>query len=86
MSRALRVVGSYRLVEEIQIRWPALKLLLVSGYSRSVALPPGSGAGKVPLLGKPFTPKRLEAMVRDILDGVEVRRMPARALEELPEL
>ena len=74
-----------RLVEEIQLRWPTMKLLLVSGYSRGVALPPGSGAGKVPLLGKPFTPKRLEAIVRDILDGVEVRRTPARAPEELPE-
>jgi hypothetical protein len=31
----------------------------------------------VPLLGKPFTPSRLEAMVRDILDGIEVRRNSA---------
>ena len=55
-------------------RWPGIKLLFVSGYSQGVALQPGSGARKVPLLGKPFTPTRLEAMVRDILDGVEVRR------------
>ena len=81
----LQGMSGTRLVEEIQLRWPTMKLLLVSGYSRGVALPPGSGAGKVPLLGKPFTPKRLEAIVRDILDGVEVRRMPARAPEELPE-
>ena len=65
-----------RLVEEIQSRWPAMKLLFVSGYSQGVALNPESSARKVPLLGKPFTPVRLEAMVRDILDGVEVRRHP----------
>ncbi len=63
-----------RLVEEIQSRWPAMKLLFVSGYSQGVALNPESSARKVPLLGKPFTPARLEAMVRDILDGIEVRR------------
>jgi signal transduction histidine kinase len=63
-----------RLVEEIQSRWPAMKLLFVSGYSEGVALNPESSARKVPLLGKPFTPLRLEAMVRDILDGAEVRR------------
>jgi signal transduction histidine kinase len=63
-----------RLVEEIQSRWPTMKLLFVSGYSQGVALNPESSARKVPLLGKPFTPVRLEAMVRDILDGVEGRR------------
>ena len=65
-----------RLVEEIQTRWPTTKLLFVSGYSQGVALNPDSSARKVPLLGKPFTPVRLEAMVRDILDGVEGRRQP----------
>jgi two-component system, cell cycle sensor histidine kinase and response regulator CckA len=65
-----------RLVEEIQSRWPAMKLLFVSGYSQGVALNPESSARKVPLLGKPFTPVRLEAMVRNILDGAEVRRHP----------
>jgi two-component system cell cycle sensor histidine kinase/response regulator CckA len=63
-----------RLVEEIQTRWPDMKLLFVSGYSQGVALQPDSPARKVPLLGKPFTPARLESMVRDILDGVEARR------------
>jgi two-component system cell cycle sensor histidine kinase/response regulator CckA len=65
-----------RLVEEIQSRWPSMKLLFVSGYSQGVALQPDSSARKVPLLGKPFTPLRLERMVRDILDGVELRRNP----------
>jgi signal transduction histidine kinase len=65
-----------RLIEDIQMRWPAIKLLLVSGHSNGVALNPDSTARKVPLLGKPFTPRRLETMVRDILDGVEVRPRP----------
>ena len=65
-----------RLVEEIQVKWPDKKLLLVSGFSQGVALQPESGARKVPLLGKPFTPSRLEKIVRDILDGAELRRSP----------
>ena len=65
-----------RLVEDIQRRWPSIKLLLVSGHAHGVALKPDSTARKVPLLGKPFLPARLEAMVRDILDGVELRRKP----------
>jgi signal transduction histidine kinase/CheY-like chemotaxis protein len=65
-----------RLIEDIQARWPGVKLLLVSGHSNGVALNPDSTARKVPLLGKPFTPLRLETMVRDILDGVEVRPRP----------
>jgi two-component system cell cycle sensor histidine kinase/response regulator CckA len=65
-----------RLVEDIQLRWPSIKLLLVSGHAHGVALKPDSTARKVPLLGKPFLPARLEAMVRDILDGVELRRQP----------
>jgi two-component system, cell cycle sensor histidine kinase and response regulator CckA len=67
-----------RLVEEVLARWPAIKLLLVSGYSQGVALQPDSSARKVPLLGKPFTPTRLEAIVRDILDGAEVKRHPVQ--------
>jgi DNA-binding NtrC family response regulator len=63
-----------RLVEDIQKRWPAIKLLLVSGHSDGVAMNPDSGARKVPLLGKPFTPVRLENMVRDLLDGADLRR------------
>jgi len=63
-----------RLVEDIQRRWPSIKLLLVSGHSQGVALKPDSTARTVPLLGKPFLPARLEAIVRDILDGAEVRR------------
>jgi signal transduction histidine kinase len=67
-----------RLVEEVLGRWPSVKMLLVSGYSQGVALQPDSIARKVPLLGKPFTPVRLEAIVRDILDGVEVKRPPVQ--------
>ena len=62
-----------RLVEDIQQQWPGIKLLLVSGHSHGISQP-DHGTRKVPLLGKPFTPARLEKMVRDVLDGVEIKR------------
>jgi signal transduction histidine kinase len=67
-----------RLAEEIFAHRPEVKLIFVSGYSQGVALAPDSAARKVPLLGKPFTPARLEAMVRDVLDGAELRRPPVQ--------
>jgi signal transduction histidine kinase len=67
-----------RLAEVIHERWPWIKVLFVSGYSQGVDLAPDSSARAVPLLGKPFTPTRLGAMVRDILDGVGVRRSPVQ--------
>jgi signal transduction histidine kinase/CheY-like chemotaxis protein len=68
-----------RLGEEIQTRWPAIKLLFVSGFAPSApsirGMPPGetrqpdSPVANVPVLHKPFTSQQIEKAVRDLLDG-----------------
>ena len=57
-----------RLAEEIQTRWPAVKLLFVSGFPRGDARQAGSRVASVPVLHKPFTSQQIEQTVRDVLD------------------
>jgi DNA-binding response OmpR family regulator len=57
-----------RLAELIRAKWPAVKILFVSGFPAADAL----SASEIPsmaLLGKPFTPDEIEAKVRELLDG-----------------
>jgi two-component system cell cycle sensor histidine kinase/response regulator CckA len=56
------------LAEQIKARWPAVKILFVSGFPTTDALP-ASEMSSIPLLGKPFTPDQLEAKVREVLDS-----------------
>jgi len=58
-----------RLAEEIQTRWPAIKLLFVSGFPRGVAPQASSRVASVPVLHKPFTSHQIEKTVRDVLDA-----------------
>ena len=58
-----------RLAEEIQTRWPAIKLLFVSVFPRGDARQAGSRVASVPVLHKPFTSQQIEKTVRDVLDG-----------------
>jgi signal transduction histidine kinase len=58
-----------RLAEEIQTRWPAVKLLFVSGFPRGDAQQAGSRVATVPVLHKPFTSLQIEKTVRDVLDA-----------------
>ena len=60
-----------RLAEEIQTRWPAVKLLFVSGFPRGDSRQ-ASASGRVadvPVLHKPFTSHQIEKTVRDVLDA-----------------
>ncbi|HEY5947371.1 MAG TPA: PAS domain-containing protein [Kofleriaceae bacterium] len=50
------------LAERARARWPALKVLLMSGYTSSPS------AADVSLLRKPFTVERLLKTIRDLLD------------------
>jgi CheY-like chemotaxis protein len=59
-----------RLAEEIQTRWPAVKLLFVSGFPRGDARQAGSRVASVPVLHKPFTSQQIEKTVRDVLDSL----------------
>jgi CheY-like chemotaxis protein len=58
-----------RLAEEIQRRWPLVKLLFVSGFARGDARNSGPTIANVPVLQKPFTPHQIEKTVRTLLDA-----------------
>ena len=58
-----------RLAEEIRTRWPAVKLLFVSGFPRGDARQADSRVASVPVLHKPFTSEQIEKTVRDVLDA-----------------
>jgi CheY-like chemotaxis protein len=67
----LRVPGSsgLDLVRKVVDRWPAAKVLMVSGYAVEAARARREGGGGLPFLEKPYTPARLVAKVRDVLSG-----------------
>jgi DNA-binding response OmpR family regulator len=58
-----------RLAEKIRTQWPSVKVLFVSGFPTSDALPVAETGG-IPILAKPFTPDQIESKVRELLDGV----------------
>ncbi|MFO0774644.1 MAG: PAS domain S-box protein [Nitrospiraceae bacterium] len=57
------------LIEQIQQRYPALKMLVMSGYTQEEANRQRIVDSAIPFLQKPFTPMRLARIVRDTLDG-----------------
>ena len=61
-------MSGVRLAEQIRAQWPSVKILFVSGFPTSDALP-SSESSSIPLLGKPFTPDEIEAKVRELLDS-----------------
>jgi signal transduction histidine kinase/CheY-like chemotaxis protein len=61
-------MSGVRLAEQIRAQWPEVKILFVSGFPSSNALP-ASDMSSIALLGKPFTPDQIEAKVRELLDG-----------------
>jgi len=66
-------VSGKQLAAALSARFPAMKVLLISGYSHA-ALGDNGGNGDIlqeetPFLQKPFTPSAIVARVREILDG-----------------
>jgi CheY-like chemotaxis protein len=61
-------MSGIRLAEEIEARWPRVKVLLVTGYAEGEALRSTRTQSR-PLLPKPFTPSAMAAAVRDVLEG-----------------
>jgi len=57
-----------QLAEEIQSRWPDMKVLFVSGFPRGETQL-GSRLAHMPILHKPFTSQQIEKAVRDLLDS-----------------
>ena len=58
-----------RLAEEIQTRWPAMKLLFISGFAHGDTRQTDSPLASVPVLHKPFSPQQIEKTVRELLDA-----------------
>jgi CheY-like chemotaxis protein len=56
-----------RFAEQIRSQWPTVKILFVSGFPTTDALPT-SEMSSIPILGKPFSPEQIEAKVREVLD------------------
>jgi two-component system, cell cycle sensor histidine kinase and response regulator CckA len=63
------VMSGPELLRRVMVLRPALRLLIMSGYSDRPAV---SG---IPFIAKPFTPVQLERIVREALDGPQ----PAQA-------
>jgi two-component system cell cycle sensor histidine kinase/response regulator CckA len=66
---AMPKMSGTKLAEEIQIKWPAVKLLFVSGFPRGDAQHASARVASVPVLHKPFTSHQVEKTVREILDA-----------------
>ncbi len=57
------------LARRMVARWPATRVLYVSGYSDAASRGPAGPAPETHFLQKPFTPDALVRKVREILDS-----------------
>lgn len=58
-----------KLADEATRRWPHLKVLFTTGYSRNAIIHNGALDAGVNLIGKPFTLQELAHRVREVLEG-----------------
>jgi CheY-like chemotaxis protein len=61
-------LGGRALAERVRERYPALKVLFVSGYTEDAIVRHGVLSEQVEFLQKPFSPLALSARVREVLD------------------
>ncbi len=61
-------MGGRALADALRERWPELRVLFMSGYTRDAIARHGVHDGSDPFLAKPFTPSSLLAKVRAVLD------------------
>ncbi|HTT98684.1 MAG TPA: response regulator [Rhizomicrobium sp.] len=59
-------MNGYQLAEAALARWPAMKILLVTGYAREV-VPESIANAALQTLHKPFDVDRLPALITDLL-------------------
>jgi two-component system cell cycle sensor histidine kinase/response regulator CckA len=62
-------MSGVELAESIALRYPEIKVLLMSGYTRDETARRGIASERYAFLEKPFTPAKLAAKVRELLDG-----------------
>ena len=88
-------VSGRELANGLRERWPGIKVLFMSGYTDSIAMPHGMEADGAEFLQKPFSPEALARKVRSVLappgpaarilvadDEAAVRGFLREALEE----
>jgi CheY-like chemotaxis protein len=63
------VTNGRKLADEACRRWPHLKVLFTTGYSRNAVVHNGVLDPGVHLIVKPFTVQELATRVRDVLEG-----------------
>ena len=56
------------LADEAVRRWPGLKVLFTTGYTRNAIVHHGRLDDGVHMIGKPFSPNELSAKIRMLLD------------------
>lgn len=61
-------MGGAQLIEVVRRWWPALRVLIVSGYADFSDSLEAFGKTPTAFLGKPFTPDQLALAVRQLLD------------------
>lgn len=59
----------HQLAQQLRATWPGLRVLYMSGYTRNAIVHAGRLDPGVNFLEKPFTPDRLAAAVREVLEG-----------------
>jgi len=62
-------MSGIELAERIALSYPEIKVLLMSGYTRDETARRGIASERYAFLEKPFTPSKLAAKVRELLDG-----------------
>ena len=62
-------IGGRQLAQALRERWPAMRVLYISGYTDDAVVRHGLDAAADAFLQKPFTPQALARKVRELLDG-----------------
>jgi signal transduction histidine kinase len=58
-----------QLADEVKVRWPAIKVLYTTGYSRNAIVHNGVLDAGVQVITKPYTIEQLAAKLREVLDA-----------------
>ncbi len=62
-------VNGAKLAEEVRRRWPGVKILFTTGYTRNAVVHNGVLDAGVDLIGKPYTLEALATKIREVLEG-----------------
>lgn len=62
-------VNGAKLAAEVRRRWPQMKILFTTGYTRNAVVHNGVLDAGVELIGKPYTLEALAAKLRSVLEG-----------------